>query len=44
MAIEGLGLGDWVRMREDRAVAVMRGRVAIVEVMAERSGFVVRGC
>jgi hypothetical protein len=35
IAIEGFGLGDWARMREDKAVAVMRGRVAIVVVMAE---------
>ena len=35
MAIEGFGLGDWARIREDRAVAVMRGKVAIVVVMAE---------
>jgi hypothetical protein len=35
IAIEGFGLGDWARMREDKAVAVMRGRVTIVVVMAE---------
>lgn len=35
MAIEELGLGDWARIWEDKAVAVMRGRVAIVVVMAD---------
>jgi hypothetical protein len=33
MAIEGFGLGDWARTREDKAVAAMRGSVAIVVVM-----------
>jgi hypothetical protein len=31
----GLGLGDWARMRDDRVEALMRGRVAIVVVMAD---------
>jgi hypothetical protein len=34
MAREGFGFGDWVRMMDDSAEAVMRGRVAIVVVMA----------
>lgn len=34
MAREGSALGDWARIMEDSAEAVMRGRVAIVVVMA----------